>query len=171
MSELQRLKDVLAQAPVLQATGHDMKRRVLTLQIDLGSGPAVSGVLGRSYPDHEVVLVAADDARDLLDELSRPEYAGPLGGVRLVDPGRVSWWFRSGLADMAIDVFGHGYESTVYFDRFPRVDQFGNAHRGGVWWGTENRRDGRGVEWSRRFTDLVMDDFGELVSSETGVAP
>ncbi len=171
MSELMRLKGVLADAPVLPLSRFDARRRELVLGVESGNKGALSSVVGRAFPDYDLVVLAADDARDLLCELSRPEYEGPLGGVRLADPGRVCWRFRSGIADMAIEVFGHGYESAVYFDRFPRVDRFGNAHRGGVWWGTEDRLDGRGVEWSRRFTDLVTDDFGTLVDSSTGEAP
>lgn len=172
MSELMRLKGVLADAPVLPLSRFDARRRELVLGVESGNKGALSSVVGRAFPDYDLAVMAADDARDLLCELSRPEYEGPLGGVRLVEPGRVRLdFFRVGLHDLAIDAEGDGYSSTVYFDRFPRVDQFGNAHRGGVWWGTEDRLDGRGIKWNRRFKDLVTDDFGELVSSETGVAP
>lgn len=114
---------------------------------------------------------AADDALDLMDELSRPEYAGPLGGIRMTEPADVSWRFSRIDGDLSIRGRGKNYSSVVYFERCSRVDQYGNTHRGGVWWGDEDRKDQRGVEWTRRFNDLVTDDYGQLVSSDTGVAP
>lgn len=171
MAELQRLRDVLALSPVLEATVYDMKRRELTLKTASGGGPALAVVMGRAHPDHELVVMAADDARDLLCELSRPEYEGPMGGIRLPVPGSVRWVFRPGLEGEAIEGDGPGYAVVVYYQRVPRVDRWGHLHRGGVWWGTESCTDERGRQWTRHFDNLVTDDFGDLVSSETGVTP
>jgi hypothetical protein len=49
-------------------------------------------------------------------------------------------------------------EFRIQMDRTPRsMDRYGR------WYGTENRVDSEGREWSRRIPDLVQDDFGFLV--------
>lgn len=96
---------------------------------------------------------------------------GPPGGIHLAEPAGVVCRFRSCQGDIGISSFGKAYSAVVYFRRCSRVDEFGYTHRGGVWFGTESRQDQRGVDLSRSFTDLVTDDYGQLVSSDTGVAP
>jgi len=162
----EQLMDVLRQAPVLDVFSWLVQKKQVVLSFKDADKYKV-GRLFQGAPD-QVLVVDLDLALFAMAGHAWQERVCP----RLAAPGRVRFdFFRVGLHDLAIDAEGDGYSSTVYFDRFPRVDQFGNAHRGGVWWGTENRRDGRGVEWSRRFTDLVTDDFGTLVDSSTGEAP
>ncbi len=162
----EQLMDVLRQAPVLDVFSWLVQKKQVVLAFKDADKYKV-GRLFQGAPD-QVLVVDLDLALFAMAGHAWQERVCP----RLAAPGRVCVdFFRVGLHDLAIDAEGDGYSSTVYFDRFPRVDQFGNAHRGGVWWGTENRRDGRGVEWSRRFTDLVTDDFGTLVDSSTGEAP
>lgn len=171
-SALAELLMRLADAPVLPLARFDAKRKELVLCAaePRTKGPLCS-VIGRASPRHELVVLSADDALDLMDELSRPEYAGPLGGVRLAEPADVRWQFSHVKGDLAMLARGKNYRARVYFERFPSVNQYGNTCRGGVWFGGEDRVDQRGVEWSRSFTDLVTDDYGQLVSSDTGEAP
>lgn len=171
-SALAELLMRLADAPVLPLARFDAKRKELVLCAaePRTKGPLCS-VIWRASPRHELVVLSADDALDLVDELSRPEYAGPLGGIRLPEPAGVRWRFSSIDGDPAIRASSKNYRSVVYFERCSRVDEFGNPHRGGVWWGDECRKDQSGVEWTRYFADLVTDDYGSLVSSDTGAAP
>lgn len=171
MADLHWLMGVLADAPVLESVGYDMKRRTLTLGVGPGAMPALATTLSRALPEAEVVVLAADDARDLLDELSRPEFAVEPGSTWLVKPGRVRVDGLFCLDDQAMGVCGDGYQATLYFQREPRVDSFGGVHRGGVWWGYESRLDALGRWWRREIKDPVTDDFGDLVSSATGGRP
>jgi len=171
-SALAELLMRLADAPVLPLARFDAKRKELVLCAaePRTKGPLCS-VIWRASPRHELVVLSADDALDLVDELSRPEYAGPLGGIRLPEPGRVSVDLHGIWNALEFAVDGEDYQSALYFSRAPRVDQFGAVHRGGVWWGYERRRDALKRWWRRDFRDLVTDDYGQLVSSETGEAP
>ena len=91
--------------------------------------------------------------------------------IRLTEPAGVRWWFSSISGDLAINGRGERYRSTVYFQRGQDTDDCGKTRRGGVWFGGEYRLDTRGVEWFRSVSALVTDDYGTLVSSDTGVAP
>lgn len=94
-----------------------------------------------------------------------------LAEIRMAEPAGVRWWFSSICGDLAINGRGEGYRSTFYFQRGQHTDSFGKTSRGGVWFGGEYRLDTRGVEWSRSVFGLVTDDYGTLVSSDTGEAP
>lgn len=96
---------------------------------------------------------------------------GPPGGIHLAEPADVSWQFETVQGDLAIFGRGQNYRSRFYFERHHSVNEYGDTRRAGVWFGGEDRYDQRGMEWSHYFTNLVTDDFGTLVSSDTGVAP
>jgi hypothetical protein len=161
MTEL--LRDVLRQAPVMDVASWSAQRK----QVALSFKDADKTSLVPVFMAGQVLVVELDSVLLALSHEVFLNRACP----RLARPVRVRVDLGCGLADLMLSVKGDDYQSTLYFDREPRVDKFGGSHRGGVWWGDERRRDALGRWWQRSFRDLVTDDFGCLVSSQTGLAP
>ena len=65
--------------------------------------------------------------------------------------------YGDGLGDLAYQVRGDASKTTMYFRRQP-----GENTPAGVWWGTTDRKDTDGREWTC-FHNTVIDDFGHLV--------
>jgi hypothetical protein len=57
---------------------------------------------------------------------------------------------------------------TLYFYRIPGQEY---PKPPCTWWGSEKRTDLEGKTWTRDLGEMVMDNFGDLVSVETGRAP
>lgn len=161
MTEL--LRDVLRQAPVMEVASWSAKRK----QVALSFKDSNKNRLVPVFMVDQVLVVELDSALFALAHEAMLDRTCP----RLAGQGRVRVHLGCGLADLMLSVNGDDYQSTLYFDREPHVDKFGGPHRGGVWWGDERRRDALGRWWQRSFHDLVTDDFGCLVSSQTGLAP
>lgn len=157
------LLDVLIQAPVMDVTSWAPQRKKVSLSFKDADPHGLAPV----FMAGQVLVVELDSVLLALSHEVFLNRACP----RLAKPGRVRVDLGCGLADLMLSVKGDDYQSTLYFDREPCVDEFGWSRRGGVWWGDERRRDALGRWWQRSFSDLVTDDFGCLVSSQTGLAP
>ena len=127
--------------------------------------PELARLMSYAGPENEVAVLPEALAMELLDELDYLDRVAP----RLEAPGRVSCRFRPSQDDgLAIELCGDGYQSTCYFRRFPRPTEYGWTHPGMRWWGHESRCDALGRVWNRSLGEMVMDDFGTLVTVEGG---
>lgn len=70
--------------------------------------------------------------------------------------------------DLDFEVNGGSARWTLYFYRIPGQEY---PKPPCTWWGSEKRTDLEGKTWTRDLGYMVMDDFGDLVSVETGRAP
>jgi hypothetical protein len=59
---------------------------------------------------------------------------------------------------------------TLYFERRPDSNRYRNR-KPGTWWGGVEHMDTEGREWRSSLPDMVINDFGDLVSCETGARP
>lgn len=134
------------------------------LAIEAHQVPELARLMSFASPDDEVAVLAADVARDLLDELAHLDRVAP----RLLEPVPGAWVFSRCGGDLTIELDSDRHESTIYYRRFPEETRYGWTNPGGRWWGSETRYDELGRKWSRQLGDMVMDDFGTLVVVEGG---
>lgn len=131
------------------------KPGAVKLAIEAHQVPELARLMSFASPDDEVAVLAADVARDLLDELEHLDRVSP----RLQAPGAV----RDAIYAVGGSVLrvrdGAGWSIWLqrdHGDRDPR------------WYGSETRLDSMGVAWDRQMGRHVMDDFGTLVKVEGG---
>lgn len=163
------VKAALGEALVLPLVAMDLPKRgkagAVKLGIEPHQVPELARLMSYAGPENEVTVLPEALAMELLDELDHLDRVAP----RLEAPGRVNCRFRAGVdGDLAINLAGNGYQSLVYFRRFPWPTEYGWTHPGMRWWGNESRCDALGRVWTRQLGELVMDDFGTLVTVEGG---
>ena len=158
----------LRAAPVLVVYRYDLKRRELVLRVDRCTGPAVSALLGRAYPHHDVTVMAADDTLDVLDALQdgaapdAPQLFAP--SDRAACAVHFNPQYGRGTGDLAYQVAGPNGEVTAYYRRLPEARNFGlKPNSGGYWWAHMSFIDGNGRSWHASTNDMITDDFGQLV--------
>jgi hypothetical protein len=87
------------------------------------------------------------------------------GEVVLNAPGKISVSFFSVDSTEVMEIRGeHGLKTNLYRDYQTPADAR-LAFRPGTWWGSENRIDAAGNNWSRTLGLLVCNDFGDLVKA------
>ncbi len=85
------------------------------------------------------------------------------GEVVLNAPGKISVSFFSLGNTEVMEISGeHGLRTNLYRDYQAPADTR-LAFQPGTWWGSENRIDAAGNNWSRALGRLVCNDFGDLV--------
>ena len=158
----------LRASPVLVVDRYDLKRRELVLRVDRCTGPAVSALLGRAYPCHDVTVMAADDTLDVLDAL---QDSAAVEAPQLFPPSdraacavHFNPQYGRGTGDLAYTVSGPHGEVTAYYRRAPEVRKFDQkTNPGGRWWAHMTFIDRDGRSWHTSTDDMITDDFGQLV--------
>lgn len=70
--------------------------------------------------------------------------------------------------DLHFEVIRGGTEFNLYFERAHDRSRYAKP---GTWYGSENITDTKGKRWTRTLGRMVVDNFGDLVSLETGDQP
>lgn len=127
------------------------------LAIEAHQVPELARLMSFASPNDEVAVLAADVARDLLDELEHLDRKAP----RLQAPGAVHhvFWSVNGTVLQVSDDAGW----SIWLQR-------DHGDRDPLWYGRETRMDSMGVAWSRQMGRHVTDDFGTLVKVQGGAA-
>ncbi len=150
---------VLGEALVLPMVAMSLpkakKPGAVKLAIEAHQVPELARLMSFASPDDEVAVLAADVARDLLDELEHLDRVAP----RLQAPGavhHVTWAVDGTVLRVSDDAGWSIWLQRDHGDRDPR------------WYGSETRMDSMGVAWSRQMWRHVTDDFGTLVKVQRG---